>query len=843
MAGYTSEELQASIDQFLLSTVTTPKTNLGARDVLAARSDIYALLTTTLLLRPDSYFYVIWLAKNRLEALRRQQAAALAVILDPATTASLRRRGKPVTSTAELTNAQAALVNVTAGINQGQGVQTRDLGPEVTRFRNSVERFINTQIKSNVVSNGVPTETAGETRARIASSWATVKTTHEQMLVLCTAIIDAVSNLNSVKLPEQAVTGVVSKLQARLTELTAQLQADKDVSTHREAMLDLLTMRTLLARVSSFRTPQQLLAPLVGDSSQLTGTGGVSPAAIVGTNSGPFNVAPAATLDFESGSPIVPSSITIGAYSNAEAPSRQFTTLPIVFPAGAALRLRVDGVLYPSDGSFSSASYASVALFLTAIQSYLTANVVPATAFSVGTQVFIRSNSSADVSSIEVVSATLGQAAFLVVSGFAPYSVCRGVEAKTIISAATSSPGVRLSEIRTEYFTGNGVTQASSVIRVATVLGTVDTAGGGSSFSAAENIENAGVKVNDFIIIDPTGTAQVGKITRVSGASFDVDVDVSDVGIVAYRVGPDFRGVPAGARVLVGSPTVPLNRGPYRVMSGTIGQITVNRTFFTTSDPISLTVFTSYLQATAPAATSADGITANPSSGGATAVGYTVTPTQTKPGLTDFVSGGTIDFFSRGVGVGDFLTLLTAPSAAVTTITEVFMDELIVEPTPFFAGSIGFTVQSARYASWTILVNAITSFVNGADFGAADFAITRILSGADPQVLLSSFGPVGLFSTQVTSLASIQNYVVPFERTVDNILRMLVEQGFDRAADLFTTLQVVEFFSMHPDGSSYSTNLIRVAADVTRQVAPVSRFAKSVINSPEVRLRSRRMTT
>lgn len=842
MAGYTSEELQASIDQFLLSTVTTPKTNLGARDVLAARADIYALLTTTLLLRPDSYFYVIWLAKNQLEALRRQQAAALATILDPSTSASLRRRGKPVTSTAELTNAQAALLNVTAGINQGQGVQTRDLGPEVARFRGSIERFINTQIKSNVVSSGVPTETAGETRARIASSWATVKTTHTKMLTLCTAIIEAVSNLSSVKLPEKAVADVVSKLQTRLSELTTSLQSDKDVSTHREAMLDLLTMRTLLARVSSFRTPQQVLAPLVGDSAQLSSTGGVTPASITGTNSGPFNIAPSATLDFESGSPIVPSSIVIGTYSNAETPSRQFTTLPIVFPAGAALCLRVDGTLYPSDGSFGGASYASVALFLAAVQNYLTVNSVPATAFSIGTQVFIQSTSSADVSSIEVVTATLGQAAFLAVSGFSPFAVCRGVEAKTIIAAATSAPGVRLSELRTEYFTGDGVTQASSVIEVATLTGTVNTAGGGTSFFATENIENAGVKVGDFIIIDPTGTAQICKLTRVVGASFDVDVVVSDVGSVTYRIGPDFRDVPAGARVLVGSVAAALNRGPYRVVSGTIGQLTVDRAFFTTSDPISLTIFTSYLTAAAPAATAADGITANPASGGATAVGYTVTPTQVKAGLTDFISGGTIDFLARGVGVGDILTLQTSPAASVTAITEVLLNELFTEPVPYFSGSVGFTVQSARYVAWTILVNSITAFVNGVDFAAADFAITRILSGADPSSLLSSLGPVGVFSAQVTSLASIQNYVVPFERTIDNILRMLVEQGLDRAADLFTSLQVIEFFSMHPDGSSYSTNLIRVAADVTRQVAPVSRFAKSFVNSPEVRLRSRRMT-
>ena len=65
MAGYTSEEVQAVIDSFLLGTVSTPSTSLNVRNTLSARDDIYALLTTTLLMRPDTYFYVILLAKNR----------------------------------------------------------------------------------------------------------------------------------------------------------------------------------------------------------------------------------------------------------------------------------------------------------------------------------------------------------------------------------------------------------------------------------------------------------------------------------------------------------------------------------------------------------------------------------------------------------------------------------------------------------------------------------------------------------------------------------------------------------------------------------------------------------
>ena len=461
-----------------------------------------------------------------------------------------------------------------------------------------------------------------------------------------------------------------------------------------------------------------------------------------------------------------------------------------------------------------------------------------------GTQISTRINSAADVSSVAIDTSTLGQQAWLNKTGFSPYAVCRGIDAKTIIAAAITAPAVRLSELRTEYFNGDGTAKAASVVDVSRITGTVDTTGGGITFTATENLENAGVKVGDSIIIDPTGIfppPQIRTITRLVGAIFDVDTAVTDVGLVAYRVGPDLRGVPAGTRVIVGSAVAPLNAGPYRVVSGSIGQLTLNRAFFTTNSPVSITVYSSFLQAQATGATPADGITANPASAGATAVGYTVTATQVKAGLTHFSVSGTIDFLARGVGVGDILRLLTSPAATEVSITQVLMSELLSAPVPYFSGSVGFTVKSARYTAWLSLVSTITTFLNTVDLDAADFAITRLVSGAAPTT--AQLTPIVAFQSAITSLANIGLYVVPFERTVDNILRMLTEQGMDRAVDLFTTLQIVEFFSMHPDGSSYSTNLIRTAADVARQVAPVSRFAQSIINSPEVRLRSRRLST
>lgn len=839
MPGFTSTEIQAAVDKFLLGNVSVPITSLGARDVMAARDDIYALLTTTLLLRPDSYFYVIFLAKNRLEALRRQQVDALNFILDPSNVAALNRRGKPVTSTTDLTNARASLLNMNAGLNQSGGNQTRNLGPEVSRFRASVESFVVDQLKPNVVEGSTVTETAGELRAKIGTVWKEVVVRHNDILTLSAAISDAITNLNAAKLPQSAVQAVVSRMENRLDELTTALATDKTLETHRESMLELLTMRTLLGRVSSFRTPQEVLAPLTGDSGQVSPVGGTVAGSLEGTISGPFNVPPAATLDFETGTPIVSSTIVMPRYSNAEVSSADLA-YPLTFPVNADLRLRVDGVLYPSL-SYSGSVYASALLFLASINAYLVLHSIPATASIVGASIHIRSNAATDVSSVSVLETTANESLFLSVTGFARNAVCNPVTVDEIVSAAGPWPNVRLAEAKTEYGNYAGRTAAASVIDLSKSSGTVATTGS-ETLTFTVNLESMDVRALDTLVVIDGLRHYVRTILSVAGGIITLDDPIPNVGTKPYRIGPDFTSLPVGTRALVSSNSVPLNSGPYRVVLGDVAQITVDRTFFVNADPVGVVLQTSFLVASATGATAVDGITANPASAGATAVGYTVTPTQTRAGLTHFEAVGTVDFLARGVGVGDQITLQTSP-AAVVAIELVGLSNLTTEPVPFFSGPVEYVIRSARYLAWLSLVQSVDSFVKNADFAAADFAITRILSGAASTVLLGGGGPVGLYAAAVAALSSIQDYVVPFERTIDNILRMLTEQGMDRAADLFTSLQVEEFFGMHPDGVSYSSNLIRTAADVTRNVAPVSRNARSIMVSPEVVIRYRRRTT
>ena len=839
MAGYTSEEVQAVIDSFLLGTVSTPSTSLNVRNTLSARDDIYALLTTTLLMRPDSYFYVILLAKNRLESLRRQQLVDLNFLLDPNTSDALVRRGQPVTSTTELTNAQAALLNINAAVNTVAGPQTRSLGPEVDRFRASVSNFVSSQLARNVVVNGTVSETAGEIRARISTFWPGVLARHQEILTLSTAIKDALTNLGQAQLPQKAIQEVVSRLEARIGDLTTQLEADTTVSTHREAMLELLSMRTLLTRVSSFRAPQRLIAPQTQDTNQISGASGTTPPFILGTTSGPFNFPPGATFSLESGSPVTTSLIPLPAYSNAEISSADIA-YPLTFPVGASFQLSVDGTLYPPR-SYSGAFYPNDLNFLASIQGYFVLNSIPATAYISGSRIYIRSNSYADSSSLQVQDSTAGDLSFLFLTGFQKTAVCRPVSTPAVVAASTPFPAVRLVERKTEYGNYSGVTQVAGILDLSKANGFVDTSAGGTEFVAPFSLEGLKVRRGDFIEI---GTQAV-QITSVLGARFSVSEEIIAPNIgpaVFFKTGPNFSSLPAGTRVLLSSRNAPLNAGPYRSVSGGVATIVVDRSFDTAFDSVTAYVAGSYLEVGVTSATLADGIAVWPASFGSAEMGFTPSATQTQAEFTTLSASG-VDFLARGVKAGDTVTVGTSP-VATATVAAATVNTLQVSPgVPYFAGGVTYSIESSSYLAWQTLVAVVSNFLSTADIATADFAITRLLAGASPTALLSVGGPIGQYQASIVSLGAIQNYSVPFERGIDNVLKMLVEQGFDRSADLFTALRVVEFFGMHPDGSSYSTHLMRTASDVTRQVAPQSRFSKGRLNAaPEVRLLSRRRT-
>jgi hypothetical protein len=841
--GFSSEEIQEQIERFLTTQVESAKTKLGLRDTIAMRDSVYDLLTTSLLLRPDSFFYIVWLATNRLEGVRSLQTTDVDAILEQA--GFLDFRTKPIESTTELVNAQAAVLELNAGLNSrrtGQGVRG-SIGPAVDRFRKSTERFVQDELEGNVVRDGTVTETPEEIRADLTTRLSEILSRHDTIFDLVTALVEAVVRLDGVRLPETAVQGIVGRIQDRLEALQETLEGDTALAESREAMLELLVMRTILAKASNFRTPVQVVAPLAGDPTTLTLAGGGTSAvgSLTGTISAPFNYdsQTANLLRVQVGTPFTQVDITLPGGSNAALQSAALT-FPFTFNAATRLRVVIDDVLQaevdPADGPHASAA---------ALASVLDGLYAGWTVTDSGSQLIFTSNGFGDSSSLEILGDTVARARFLgEIPLETPYNRGTGVAITDVLSAVGAGTAlVRAEEVRTEYGDVSGTVSSGTPDTVDSVLASgadlIMTVNSAVVTSPSVNFELLGVQAGMALDVSaPPSVAGQYSILSVSESTLTLATVSPDTATATYEAGPDYRSVPDGARVSL-SPTIDFrNAGFYRVAvsGGAVAHLTLDRSLSVAAiETVSGEATTSFLKITAASTGPLEGIATFPADAGLTALGFVASATQDQ-GLAANATLSGIDLLARGVRVGDLLrmTYLTT-SLPEQTITAVTPTTLAFTPgVEFQAGDPTYSVVSARYEAWEVLRAALQTWLDDetqSDTTDLEFHVGRLIRGAtfSQQIedVVSDYreGLAGLTGLQTALLA----YVVEEERTILNVLRTLDEQGMDRARDLLVTLELTDFFTMSKDSVSYSTHLVREMAEVTRAVTPVGRTQKSKI--------------
>ncbi len=832
MAGFTDEEVQASINKFLFTELAVDRLGTGARNVVALRDGVFDLITTALLLRPDSYFYVVYLAKNKLRYLVDQQISALDDIEEagPNTT----RAQKRVESTSELSNAKASILELNAGLNARSTGIRGSLGPAIDRFRRSVSRFITTELTKNVVESGEVVETGPELRNKISTIWADAKARHDDIQNIVGNISSALTSLAAVKLPERAVRDLVGRIQSRLDEIQVTLSGPEAVAESRESMLDLIAMRTLLTKASTFKNPEVSLMPKTGDSSILvmTDSEGVEPE-VVGTVSAPFNYDPGTDLDLSINSgastptTVLPQTTT---GSRAELRSRDLSGQ---FPGPAALSevaIYRDFTATQTVLAIPALTWATGAIAAAALDAAL-GPTIEVTWDASTDQLVFQSALNGDASALRFLKDTANRQAFVDWAfGTDVYSIeslGRPVTIEDVIAAVSTSAALAKAEVEeTSYadFVGERTAVGGEE---ATLWNRLDTgadlvANGTTTLtSPTHNFEGLGVKAGMGVAITSPYTT-TRQIVSVSGNTLEIDA-AAVAGVLTYRIGPDYTAVPVGARVqATGSKRD--NTGFYRVASSGIGFIVMDRDFVETDDRIMVSVYTKLLKLSTHGTTTSSGIGALPGAG-ATALGLPTS--EAGASLSEFALSGTGDFILRGVRVGDVIDL-TSPSSAVFTVTvESLSPSGVVfdPPLPHEPGNWTYAIRSLRASSYTDLKEDVDVYLDSSfasDFTALDRLISRLISSARYAGEIQS--AVATYRADLVSLqAALVGYSVPVERTVDNVVKTLREQGFDRALDLFLSLDVEELFSMDPDGVSYSTWLVRKSATAAREVVPVTK--------------------
>jgi hypothetical protein len=840
--GYTDEEVRAAVDKFLLRQASVSLLPNGARNVVQLRDTVYDLVTTVLLLRPDSFFYVVWQAGNKLKGLVNQQIASLDQIV--ANGPGVTKPAKKINSTSELTNARAALLEVNSGLNaRTQGV-SGSIGPAVTRFRRSINRFLQDEVTKNVVVNGAVTDTADGLKEVIRTEWSDAVERHEEIVSLATSLTSALSELSSVRLPQSAIQSIVGRIQTRLFELETVMVGSSGIAESRQAMLDLLTMRTLLTKASSFRAPALALMPLTGDSSTVTpvDSAGVE-AFVVSTVSAPYNYDPGASLSLSlnGGTPVA---VSLPRSSCAEIRSR--TISPWTEPPGSSeilLSINGGGVsgplvlpLVPAYGSGPAAA----AAFDAGLAG------VSVTWDAAASQLVFQSEDETDISKIRLSIATAPTAAFGAWFGGLLEGYPSPPTAEELVTAVASATSlVRSSIAETFYGTFSGVREAlpTNVVWSKTAEGT-DLASTGTTqvTSSSTNFEIKRVRPGMALEITAPPAA-VGQyvVVSVSGGTLTLDAPVPAAVGATYFVGPDFRAVPAGARVQVVGAADANNRGFYRVDvgGGLVAKLPLDRALASADAALTFSVYEKTIRLTAvgTATTSGIGVTAvNP-------VGFAVVP-ETPASLTTFSLVGAGDFVFRGVRAGDRVTLTSPTSVSYTCfVTALTTSTVSVSPpVQYEPGSWTYAIQSERVLRYTALVDYpalsfpgtqpyVGEFLSSTyvtNFAALDLLVGRLLRGA-----VYSGQIEAALSQYEADLANLKQaldlFSVPTEKSMDNVIRTMREQGLDRAADLFLALQISEFFSMEPEGVSYSTWVTYQSARAAREVAPVSKMGRSAL--------------
>ncbi len=801
---FSDDEIDAAVQRYLLDSVNMPTTRLGSRDIVAAKQQIYELVSTAFMLRPASLYYVLWLSSNRLSALLGDQAAAIATLRELA--AGTSGSSKRVESTTELSNAEAALLDLNTAANaRTTGVST-SVGPAVLRFSRSVERFIATELTKNVVRDGDVVDTPEGQRESVRQLWWEIAERQAEIDTHVAALQGASSDYSATRLPDSTLRGVTSRIQIRLQELQEAMAATTAPRDSRAALLDLFAMRLLLRRAASFRSPTSNLAPLTGDPTTGTlGTGAGSEfPAIAGTVNGPWNYAAGTQLSLSlDGGTSLP---VITLPGTSAAVLRSATMSPYVAPPSTnAATVLANGV---TNTVAMSASWTTGSLAAAGLDAAFAGITV--TWDAAASQLVFTSNSTADGSKLEATASP----DFLAWAFLGAPRVALGEAQDVVAAIAAASPSIDVSAPEAQLAVFSGATAGGGVVSSAIRTASDATTDGTTRVSMAANLELLGVEPG--MIIRFTTLNLTRTIVAVDGPDLVLSATVTAAVNTPYYIALDLSAVPVNARVRL---TSAANAGLYRVTATGPGTLTLTPAP-SSGDTVQARVFTKLLRLASRGVTSSTGIAAL-ASAGAAAVGLTVV--AEKRASLDTLNFASGDFLLRDIAVGDLLSL-QAPSTAVhnVEITEVQTRALRFTPAlAYESGNWIYSVRSADAVAFETLRQACADFVE--DMPATsdlELVVRRLYTGARYTAQLSTV--LEAASSSLSALkAQCDTYAVERDASVDSAVRVMQEHGFDRALDLFLSPAFVEFFSMPDDGVSYKTWLIRRLADTTRQTAPV----------------------
>jgi hypothetical protein len=304
MTTYSNNEISNEVSKIFRATIKPSKIG-GVTNISEEYAQLMEMASSTLLLYPDSIFYLAKLSCNILVASVATEVALLEDML--AALESYSKVGTAVRNTSALSNASTALLALDASTS----VTNR---PETKRFVQSIDQYTG-DIRKNVysINNGDLFKPREVSRLIIVSDLAKVKEVHAALLSSLDSLRNLLTNYTNLNLPAKVSSTTFLRIRENLDTLKNSVETTTDpgnIALSWEALLTSLAGKASVNVVSQFADPNKIkyrgptnpIPATMNYSGRVTGTG--TPATVL-TSSGPWKLPLGAplTLTVDGGSP------------------------------------------------------------------------------------------------------------------------------------------------------------------------------------------------------------------------------------------------------------------------------------------------------------------------------------------------------------------------------------------------------------------------------------------------------------------------------------------------------------------------------------------------------------
>ena len=258
--SYTDAELSSAVESIIRSSVRYEYDSLGNRKDDTSFGDIQDAASGLFISIPNSPYYVISLARDRLQEAAASLIESIEVMLRYAT--AIGRNVSPVTKTSSLNNAKSALEALADATAQRTGVyQSLDNIPAYLRFEKNTQKFLDEEGKK-VNNKGVVIETPEQARTLIKPAAVSLRASCDELIRKATILMGSIPAFQALDLPARLSQSIMSNASSVLGDSIAALEAMDPVArltVLKDIVLNVLAARAAVSGFGALEPPTTFL--------------------------------------------------------------------------------------------------------------------------------------------------------------------------------------------------------------------------------------------------------------------------------------------------------------------------------------------------------------------------------------------------------------------------------------------------------------------------------------------------------------------------------------------------------------------------------------------------------